>query len=72
MMPYVNDAPRKFANCIAKSAFIAGRQRVMLFAAEDISCGTELRYDYGGDDLPWRKVKQTLKTSMDNNNVSTV
>ena len=26
-----------------------------LFAAEDIEKGTEIRYDYGTDDLPWRK-----------------
>ena len=32
----------------------------MLFATKPISVGTELRYDYGGGNLPWRKIKHAL------------
>lgn len=53
---FVNDAPRTQANCIAKAAYIVGKPTVLLFAASKITAGTELRYDYGGKDLPWRKV----------------
>lgn len=53
---YVNDSPRKFANCTAKSANLDGIPHVLLFAAKDIAIGTELRYDYGGVSMPWRKV----------------
>jgi len=35
---------------------INGRPRVLLFASKKIAVGTELRYDYGGGSLPWRKV----------------
>jgi hypothetical protein len=30
------------------------KPHILLFAATDIETGTELRYDYGGGDLPWR------------------
>lgn len=53
---YVNDAPRRLANCVAKVAFLHGQPRVLLFAAHDIMADTELRYDYGLKDLPWRQV----------------
>jgi hypothetical protein len=51
---YVNDAPKKNANCVAKSAFVCGMPRVLLFAAKDIPANMELRYHYGGKKLPWR------------------
>jgi len=54
---YVNDLPRKEANCVAKAAFVCGLPRVLLFALKDITANSELRYDYGGDNLPWRKVR---------------
>ena len=55
---FVNDAPRKTAYCnsVAKSAFIVGKPHVLLFASVDIEPGTEIRYDYDGNDMPWRKV----------------
>jgi hypothetical protein len=53
---YINDAPKKEANCVAKAVDISGRLHIIIFAgANDITPGTELRYDYGGGDLPWRK-----------------
>ena len=53
---FVNDLPKGKANCIAKAMFINKRPHVLLFAAKYIKAGDELRFDYGGDDLPWRKV----------------
>jgi SET domain-containing protein len=53
---YVNDSPRKAANCIAKAMIFSGKPRVLLFALRDITSGSELRYDYGGGFHPWRKV----------------
>lgn len=53
---YVNDAPKKQANCVPKPMMICGQPRVVLFALKDIPAGNELRYDYVGGDLPWRKV----------------
>jgi SET domain-containing protein len=52
----VNDTPKKHANCIAKPMLIDGQPHVLLFAARDIAAESELRYDYGGGNLPWRKV----------------
>lgn len=54
----MNDAPRKdiSCNCIAKSLHLAGKPRVVLFAARDILPGQQMLYDYGGHNLPWRKV----------------
>jgi hypothetical protein len=53
---YVNDSPRQFANCIAKPTLVDGRPHVVLSALKNIEAGTELRYDYGRGNLPWRKV----------------
>lgn len=36
---------------------IGGTTRLCLFAKRDIDAEEELRYDYGIDDLPWRKVR---------------
>lgn len=58
---YVNDAPKKEANCVAKPVMMLGEPHVILFALRDIKSGCELRYDYGGGDLPWRKVFCVLR-----------
>ena len=34
---------------------INGQVQLCLFAAQNIEPNTELRYDYGVPDLPWRK-----------------
>jgi SET domain-containing protein len=54
---YINDAPHRRANCIPKPLIIDGHPHVVIFAATDISAGSEIRYDYGVADLPWRKVR---------------
>lgn len=46
------------ANCITKVVSISGVPHVCILAGKDIHPGDELRYDYGGGDLPWRKVKR--------------
>jgi hypothetical protein len=56
LMRFVNDAPTKTSNCISRKINIDGRPHICLFAKRNIDSGEELRYDYGGDDLPWRKV----------------
>jgi len=53
----MNDAPAKLANCIAKAVFMSGKPRILIFAIKHIKKDTELRYDYGVKDLPWRKVR---------------
>jgi len=40
---------------------MAGKPHVLLFAGKDIAPGEELRYDYGGGDMPWRKVNYLIK-----------
>jgi hypothetical protein len=57
---YVNDAPKKQANCVAKSKLLLGKPCVLLFAAKDIAANSQLLFDYGGKDLPWRKVRNAL------------
>jgi SET domain-containing protein len=59
MARYMNDASRKFANCVSKVAILLGKPRVLFFAAGDIMKDSEIRYDYGVKDLPWRKVTVT-------------
>jgi len=53
---YVNDAPRKFANCTRQTLMISGCLHVCLFAVKDIRAGCELCYDYVGGNMPWREV----------------
>lgn len=60
---YINDAPRKLANCSSKAHVIHGQPRVLFFATCDISKDTEIRYDYGVADLPWREVRITVLTT---------
>lgn len=55
-MKYVNDSPKQFANCVAKPIWLCGKPHVILFASVEIKAGTELRYDYGGLQMPWRQV----------------
>lgn len=31
-----------------------------MFAGRDIASGDEIRYDYGGGDMPWRKVNYLM------------
>jgi len=59
---FVNDAPKKEANCIAKSNFLNGKPRLLLFAAKDIAANSQLFYDYGGKELSWRTVRNVLFT----------
>jgi len=51
---YVNDAPRRVANCYSKVVAFDGMPHVLIIAGRDIGTGEELRYDYGVADAPWR------------------
>lgn len=51
----VNDSPKAKANSKMKKVVIDGKTYLCLFATCDIEIGTELRYDYGVPNLPWRK-----------------
>jgi hypothetical protein len=60
----MNDEPKKTANCIPRPHYLAGKPRVLFFATRQIQNGEELRYDYGGGDLPWREVSHTMLNSL--------
>ena len=51
----VNDSPRQKANSTMKRIAVKGRTYLCLFAVKDLEENTELRYEYGLTDLPWRK-----------------
>lgn len=57
----VNDERAIKANCSMRAINIDGSHHLCLFAKQDISCGNELRYDYGVPGLPWRKKKEGSK-----------
>ena len=48
----VNDSATP--NCVVKKVVVHSLPHLCLFALKDITFGTELRYDYGVKDLPWR------------------
>ena len=48
----VNDSAKP--NCIMKKATHDYLPNLWLYALNDLEVGTELRYDYGVPDLPWR------------------
>lgn len=49
----VNDA-HKSPNCKMKRLDVNGKPHLCLFAIEDIETGTEITYDYGKSEWPWR------------------
>ena len=51
----VYEAPSANANCKMKLVSTKDTPTLCLFAIQDIQPNTELRYDYGVNDLPWRK-----------------
>lgn len=53
---FVNHSSRH-VNCIAKPVKRGNVVYICLFATQNISSGTELRYDYGVRGLDWQKVK---------------
>lgn len=54
----INDIDRYTkANCKMVKVVVDNQPRLCLFAIQDISKDTELRYDYGVADGPWRKQK---------------
>lgn len=57
---YVNDSPRRFANCYTKMIMVDARPHIAIFAGQDLPAGVEIRYDYGGGDLPWRNVSSMV------------
>lgn len=51
----VNDATGAAVNCTMKVIIFKNNPHLCLFAVKDINYNEELRYDYGVEDLPWRK-----------------
>ena len=51
----VNDIQPAMANCQMRKILTGGEVYLCLFAIKNIPATTELRYDYGVSDLPWRK-----------------
>ena len=54
----VNDSSKP--NCVMKKATYNYLPNLNLSALQDLEVGTELRYDYGVVDLPWRQRVCTL------------
>lgn len=54
----MNDAANRSekCNCHAKLASLNGGPHLLLILKKKICAGDEIRYDYGGKDLPWKKV----------------
>ena len=52
------DGVNEPVNCVMRvlSGSFASSPRICLFALKDIEPGEELRYDYGNQRLPWRRV----------------
>ena len=57
---FVSDAPKKYANCVTKKVTVNEKPTLVFFAVDRIKAGTELRFDYGGENLPWRDVSIIL------------
>lgn len=57
----VNDGINEEENCKMKLVPYCNTPHLCLFTTRDIEINTELRYDYGVKDLPWRP-GQTKKT----------
>ena len=51
---YINDAKAK-KNCVCRVMEINGSIKLCFFALKEIALKTELRYDYGDNNLYWRK-----------------
>jgi len=52
---YINDSPKRYANCMPKAILVSGKPRLLIVALCDIGIGIELRYEYCGC-VPWRQV----------------
>jgi len=62
MARFVNDQDCKNKpNCKIRMVIVDGIPRLGIFTLKDIGKGTELRYDYGCRDVPWRKFKVFIK-----------
>jgi len=55
----VNDSALHDSDCNAKavSMLIKDRPRILFFARKDIIAGSEIRFDYQGEEMPWREVR---------------
>ena len=53
---YINDTPKRYANCKIEKIINQGRPHLILVAKKDIPVNTELRYCYGDTrNLWWRE-----------------
>lgn len=59
----VNDAPLQDNKCNSEMRIVGidGQPFLCIFAKRNIDTGEEIRYDYGVDSLPWRKVSFAIK-----------
>ncbi|XP_060554702.1 uncharacterized protein LOC132715677 isoform X3 [Ruditapes philippinarum] len=59
---FANDGICEEKNAMAKTVLLSNEPRLALFATRNIFPGEEIRFDYGINDLPWRKKsQQTVK-----------
>ena len=65
----VNDSEK--GNCKMKKVIVDNVPHLCLFAIRDITINEELRYDYGINDLPWRKevLSTTVKLNLNHTNL---
>ena len=61
MARMVNDIHKQGANSKMVVVPVDGKPHLCLFAVGNISAGTQLQYDYGDDNLPWRKKVLIIK-----------
>jgi hypothetical protein len=54
---YVNDGTGELKNAEPKVVYVGTRPHVALFACRNISKDEEIRFDYGVEDLPWRRTQ---------------
>ncbi|XP_073714013.1 uncharacterized protein [Misgurnus anguillicaudatus] len=58
----VNDEHRA-PNCRMKLIEAEGKPHLCLFALKEITIGTEITYDYGGKEWPWRQIPPTVTST---------
>jgi hypothetical protein len=57
---FANDGICEEKNAMAKTVLLSNEPRLALFATRNIFPGEEIRFDYGINDLPWRKKSQQV------------
>jgi len=56
---FVNDSALQETLCNARAVamILEHLPRILFFARKEIAAGSEIRFDYQGEDMPWREVR---------------